>query len=141
MSHKNRRHGREAWVTTQFVTLHLGSDGSHIQRIGCQPEKTTLHGGQSRSGSAEKYNGGFLLDINYTVDPMLLPSWSHEELLYLQSMIPPKRFDIPPPDRGMLRRSRRVQIFLLKRRRMHIEERMMIERRAAASVKKAILLV
>ena len=22
---------------------------SHIQRIGCQPEKTTLHGGQSRS--------------------------------------------------------------------------------------------
>ena len=26
---------------------------SHIQRIGCQPEKTTLHGGQSRSWSAE----------------------------------------------------------------------------------------
>ena len=25
---------------------------SHIQRIGCQPEKTTLHGGQSRSWSA-----------------------------------------------------------------------------------------
>ena len=29
-------------------------------------------------------------------------------------MIPPKRFDISPPDWGMLRRSRRVQIFLEK---------------------------
>ena len=27
---------------------------SHIQRIGCHPEKTTLHGGQSRSWSAEQ---------------------------------------------------------------------------------------
>ena len=27
---------------------------SHIQRIDCQPEKTTLHGGQSRSWSAEQ---------------------------------------------------------------------------------------
>ena len=27
---------------------------SHIQRIGCQPEKTTLHGGQSRSWSSEQ---------------------------------------------------------------------------------------
>ena len=27
---------------------------SHIQRIGCQPEKTTLHGGQSRSWSVEQ---------------------------------------------------------------------------------------
>ena len=27
---------------------------SHIQRIGCQPEKLTLHGGQSRSWSAEQ---------------------------------------------------------------------------------------
>ena len=27
---------------------------SHIQRIGCQPEKTTLHGGQSRSWSGKK---------------------------------------------------------------------------------------
>ena len=30
-------------------------------------------------------------------------------------MIPPKRFDIFPPDWGMLRRSRRVRIFLLTR--------------------------
>ena len=27
---------------------------SHIQRLGCQPEKTTLHGGQSPSWSAEQ---------------------------------------------------------------------------------------
>ena len=27
---------------------------SHIQRIGCQPEKNTLHVGQSRSWSAEQ---------------------------------------------------------------------------------------
>ena len=27
---------------------------SHIQRIDCQPEKTTLHGGQSHSWSAEQ---------------------------------------------------------------------------------------
>ena len=32
--------------------------------------------------------------------------------LSLQPMIPPKRFDISPPDWGMLRRSRRAQIFL-----------------------------
>ena len=49
---------------------------------------------------------------------MLLPSGNpfkcHEEVLYLQAMILPtgKRFDISPPDWGMLRRSRRVQIFL-----------------------------
>ena len=37
-----------------------------------------------------------------------------EEVLYLQSMIPPKRFDIiSPPDWGMLRRSGCVQIFHL----------------------------
>ena len=43
--------------------LHMNRSGlnhvvvvvvSHIQRIGCQPEKTTLHGGQSRSWSAEQ---------------------------------------------------------------------------------------
>ena len=27
---------------------------AHIQRIGCEPEKTTLHGGQYRSWSAEQ---------------------------------------------------------------------------------------
>ena len=36
----------------------------------------------------------------------------HEEILCLQPMIPPKRSDISTPDWGMLRRSRRVQIFL-----------------------------
>ena len=47
---------------------------------------------------------------------MLLPSGNpfkcHEEVLSLQPMIPPKRFDIFPPDWGMLRRSRCFQIFL-----------------------------
>ena len=40
----------------------------------------------------------------------------HEEVLYsLQPMIPPQRFDIPsPPDWGMLRKPRCVQIFLQK---------------------------
>ena len=51
----------------------------------------------------------------HTVDPMLLPSGNsfkcHEEVLYLQPMIPPKRFDISLPDWGMLRMSRCVQIF------------------------------
>ena len=43
---------------------------------------------------------------------MLFPSGNpfkcHEEVLYLQPLIPPKRFDIFSPDWGMLRRSRRV---------------------------------
>ena len=64
-----------------------------------------------------QYNGGLLLDIILSVDPMLLPSSGnpfkcHEGVLFLQPMIPPKRFDIFPPDWEMLRRSRRVQIFL-----------------------------
>ena len=36
------------------------------------------------------------------------------EVLSLQSMFPPKRFDNFPPNWGMLRRSRRVQILLQK---------------------------
>ena len=40
---------------------------SHIQRIGCQPEKTTLHGGQSRSWSAEQ--GSVLTRLKETVMP------------------------------------------------------------------------
>ena len=56
-------------------------------------------------------------DFSQTVDPILLyyhgnPFKCHEEVLYLQPMIPPKRFGIFPPDRGMLRTSRCVQIFL-----------------------------
>ena len=38
---------------------------------------------------------------HYTVDPMLLPSGNpfkcHEDILFLQTMIPPKLFNIPPP--------------------------------------------
>ena len=44
-----------------------------------------------------QYNGG-LPPRHYTVDPMLFPSGNpskcHEEVLYLQPLIPPKRFDI-----------------------------------------------
>ena len=36
----------------------------------------------------------------------------HDEVLSLQPMISPKRFDVFIPDWGMLRRSRGVQIFL-----------------------------
>ena len=43
-----------------------------------------------------QYNGG--------VDPMLFPTGNpficHEEVLYLQPLIPPKRFDISPPLTG-----------------------------------------
>ena len=49
--------------------------------------------------------------VYYTVDPLLLlpsgnPFKCHEEVLYifLQTMVPPKRFDIFPSDWGMLRR-------------------------------------
>ena len=57
------------------------------------------------------------ISVQYSADPMLLRSGNpfkrHEEVLYLQPMIPPKRFDIFLPDWGMLRRSRRVLNFLL----------------------------
>ena len=39
---------------------------SHIQRIGCQPEKTTLHGGQSRSWSAEQGKENKRKSLAYT---------------------------------------------------------------------------
>ena len=46
-----------------------------------------------------RYNGGLLPDI-ILVDPMLLPSGNpfkcHEEVSFLQPMIPPKRSDISP---------------------------------------------
>ena len=54
---------------------------------------------------------------HYTVDPMLFPSGNpficHEEVLYLQPLIPPKRFDIFLPSLGMLRRipPKRFDIF------------------------------
>ena len=64
-----------------------------------------------------QYNGDS--PRHYNVDPMLLsmlhtinPFKRHEEVLSLQSIIPPKRFDISSPDWGMLRRSRCVHIFI-----------------------------
>ena len=51
--------------------------------------------------------------INRHAEPQSITTLKcHDEVLYLQPMIPPKRFDIFPPDWGMLRRSRRVLIFL-----------------------------
>ena len=51
-----------------------------------------------------QYNGGFLPDIIPSVDPMLSASGNlfkcHEEVLCLQPLIPPKRFDIFPPVTG-----------------------------------------
>ena len=68
-----------------------------------------------------QYNGGLLPDIIR----LLTQCYHHrgtrlnamKRFLYLQPMIPPKRFDIFPPDWGMLRRSRRVQIFLIHHKR------------------------
>ena len=51
-----------------------------------------------------QYNGGLLPDIILTVDPMLFSSGNpfecHEEVLYLQPLIQPKRFDIFSPLAG-----------------------------------------
>ena len=52
--------------------------------------------------------------INRRVGTPKQKQGSHEEVWSLEPMIPPKRFDIFPPDWGMLRRSRCVQIFLYK---------------------------
>ena len=65
-----------------------------------------------------QHNAGFLPGIILLTECYYLPSGNpfkcHKEVLYLQPiMIPPtKCFDIFPPDWGMLRRSRCVQIFL-----------------------------
>ena len=62
-----------------------------------------------------QHNDGFLPGT-ILLTPMLLPSENpfkcHEQALYHKLVIPPKRFDIFPPDWGMLRRSRCVQILL-----------------------------
>ena len=58
-----------------------------------------------------QYNGGLLPDI-ILLTQCYYHRGTHEEFSYLQPMIPPKRFDIFPPDWGMLRRSRCIQIFL-----------------------------
>ena len=49
---------------------------------------------------------------------------AHKEFFFVfAAMIPPKRFDISPPDWGTLRRSRRVQIFLEATRSLVFEEK------------------
>ena len=56
-----------------------------------------------------QYNGGLLPGIILLPHVTMIPSGNpfkcHEEVLYLQPTIPSKRFDIFPPDWGMLRRS------------------------------------
>ena len=60
-----------------------------------------------------QYNGGLLPDIILLTQCYYegIPFKCHEEVLYLQPMIPPKRFDIFPTDWGMLKRSRCVCLF------------------------------
>ena len=95
-----------------YVSVHIINPlgFNHIQHCnlrGCQ--SGTWYAGQKRSNRGTPRC--------YTFDSMLLPSGNpfkrHEEVLYLQPMVPPKRVDICPPDWGMLRRPRCVQIFLL----------------------------
>ena len=62
-------------------------------------------------------NGGFL-PRHDTVDPMSVPLGTpikyHEEFLSLHPIILPKRFGIPPPDWGMLRKGLNAFRFFLK---------------------------
>ena len=53
------------YCTIPLIALQEYHTKQHIQRIDCQPEKTTLHGGQSRSWSAEQGGGGSLVTIHY----------------------------------------------------------------------------
>ena len=54
--------------------------------------------------NAVQYNERWASPRHHTVDPMLSASGNlfkcHEEVLYLQPLIPPKRFDIFPPITG-----------------------------------------
>ena len=52
----SKRQAKWAWSPRTMSGLRLPDTphAQHIQRICCQPEKTTLHGGQSRSWSAEQ---------------------------------------------------------------------------------------
>ena len=63
----------------------------------------------SQQGRANQHKPAcFGLSSPWSVDPMLRPSGNpykyHDDVLFLQPMIPPKRFDISPPLCGMLLR-------------------------------------
>ena len=58
----------------------------------------------ARNAIVRSYNGGFVPDVIlltlryfYTIIPWGNPIISHEEFLFLQPMLQPKRFDISPP--------------------------------------------
>ena len=79
-----------------------------------------------------QHNGGFLPGII-----LLTHCYYHREtclnamksfFVYLQPIIPPKRFDIFPADCGMLRRSRCVQIFLQTTLFLFLEKNMKVSR-------------
>ena len=59
-----------AWTRENVVGVVVVA--SHVQRIGCQPEKTTLHGRQSRSWSAEQ-GKGYKREILAAQPPTLAP--------------------------------------------------------------------
>ena len=56
--HRQRKREAEEADKVEVAPVVVVVVVSHIQRIGCQPEKTTIHGGQSRSWSAEHGGGG-----------------------------------------------------------------------------------
>ena len=71
----------------------------------------------STNNISVQHNGGFLPGIIlltqcYYHNASGNPFKCHEEVLYLQSMIPPKRFDIFPLGWGVLRRSKCVEVCL-----------------------------
>ena len=51
---RNKLFYKKKYIVNKRLVVVVVVVVSHIQRIGCQPEKTTLHGGQSRSWSAEQ---------------------------------------------------------------------------------------
>ena len=51
---ERRVEGRESLGTYEVIIVVVVIVVSHIQRVGCQPDIITLHGGQSRSWSAER---------------------------------------------------------------------------------------
>ena len=66
--------------------------------------------------SVQLYNGGFLPDITLLLTQCYYHRGTHLNamksfFLYLQPMIAHKRFDIFPPDGGMLRRSDAFRFF------------------------------
>ena len=83
--------GREVWLSLSFE-----------KNPTLEPECITKEEGVVVTRREQRGDGpGTTTTRHYTVDPMLSASGNlfecHEEVLYLQPLIPPKRFDIFPP--------------------------------------------